>query len=280
MAVEGDTTGAVTRAVAGSDVDAAAQAARNVELNTGVKPATTSELPAGLPEGYKSVEDFVKAVHDGTYKPAGEVKTEAAKAEPAKDDPLAKAATPELPPEIANHPVVGQAMKDFAAKGDLAPEQVKDIATKLNIPEALVQGYVDNAKQVAAQKVTDSGFDAKPFHEVAGGAEGWGKFVEWANANKSPAEVKAWGDAVNSNPTAALSLTKEFFADYKQHGGGEQRRDITAENTGKTTGQALDTYDSWAQVKVDMNDPRYLDPVKRDPAFIKAVEQKLARSQL
>lgn len=256
-------SGGVTRVQSDGNPDGQAKANADSQGVT-AKPEAGTEVAApatGLPEGYASVEDFVKAVNDGTYK--------APEAKPAETP-----AEGGLPPEIANHPKVGAAAKEFAETGKLSDETIKTTAEALGVPEALVKAYADNA--IAAKTLNDESvaFDAKPFHDLAGGDKGWNEFVDWANSALSAEELATFGKAVDTDSKIGLALAKTHYAAYREAGGGAEPRDLS--NLPGGAGDGGDVYESMAQVTKDMANPDYA----KDPAFRAKVEAKLSRSKI
>lgn len=250
--------------------DVAAQELANATAaNGGVAPAGAPVVegqapapeagtrPEGLPEGYDSYEAFSKAVLDGTYKPA-----EAAK--PEVDDGNAPAADdPRLVPYTT----------EFTEAGKLSDESITKAATEFGVSEDMVRIYVAGlagSVDAAATEITS----------VAGGTEGYAQFSEWAaGGGMTPEQIALYDKALDGDPKVAKALLETHVANWKAAGFGPGPVDVTQGIPPEGQVQQGSGYESWAQVSKDMADPRYTgNGGKRDPAFIKSVEEKLARS--
>jgi hypothetical protein len=253
--------------------DAAAQELANATAaNGGVAPAQAApgvavEAPApeagtrpeGLPEGYDSYEAFSKAVLDGTYKPAA-----APVAEPVVDDGNAPAADdPRLVPYT----------EEFTTNGNLSDESIDKAAKEFGVSPEMVRIYVAGlagSADAAANDITS----------VAGGAEGYAQFSEWAaGGGMTPEQQALYNKALDGDPKVAKALLETHVANWKAAGFGPAPVDVTQGIPPEGQQTAGAGYESWAQVQMDMADPRYSgNGGTRDPAFIKGVEEKLARS--
>jgi hypothetical protein len=94
--------------------------------------------------------------------------------------------------------------------------------------------------------------------------------VSWAQANMSEAEIDAYNTAVNStNPDVIKMAVMGLKGRYEATNGAEPA--LVSGDLGGVTGAV---FESWAQVREAMRDPKYA----KDPAYRREVEQKLGRS--
>lgn len=134
---------------------------------------------------------------------------------------------------------------------------------KAGIPRSIVDNYINGA-QLQAQEF------ANGVVNQVGGKEAYAEMTKWAADNLSPDEVTAYNEAVNSGDYKRVMMAvKALRGDYTAATGREPSL-----VTGKQTTVNADSYESWAQVTKDMNSIEY----KKDPAFRKQVEARLARS--
>ncbi len=110
---------------------------------------------------------------------------------------------------------------------------------------------------------------------VEGGADGYGKFIEWASGALSPAQKAAYNKALDSDPSVAKELLRGFNETYKASGFGPGPRDIAEEaSQGGASGVASQGFASQAEQQAAIRDPRY----KKDASYRKSVEQRIAKS--
>jgi hypothetical protein len=230
-------------------------------------PPTTpvADRPAWLPEKFKTPEDMAKAY--------GELESKLGAPKPpvaptaAPKDPLA--VTPQAAPtEAAAAQAVASAGLDFGAleqefldKGAISPENYATLEAK-GIGKEVVDNYIAGRQALAKQYESE-------VKSVAGGDEGWTKLVSWAATALSPAEIQAFNNATASRDTAMAKLAvsglqARYTAQY-----GSQPPLVGGKSVSGPGG-----YESVAQMKADMKDPRY----KVDPAFRKQVEQRVANA--
>lgn len=112
--------------------------------------------------------------------------------------------------------------------------------------------------------------------DICGGQENYQRMAQWAaNGGATEADIKAYDEAMYSGDMdrirqAVTALNARYVAAE-----GTQNSGRIQPGQAQTGGPAGDTYGSWAQVQADMRDPRY----SKDPAFVRMVETKLARSK-
>lgn len=219
-----------------------------------------SSRPEGLPEKFESVEAMAKSYAELESKlgqPKEEAKEEA-KAEPTNDLEIADKA-------VESAGLNMEALtQEYADNGELG-EQSYEALAKAGIPKETVDQFIAGQQAVAAQQQNE-------IKGLVGGDDAYTEMTEWAQQNLTPAEVEAYNQAVNAGNMETIKLAVT----------GLQARYTAANGTdpqllaGKAAPTTQAGYESWAQVQVDMSDPRYA----KDPAFQAEVQEKLANSNL
>jgi hypothetical protein len=153
--------------------------------------------------------------------------------------------------------------KEFMETGKLSDATYEAMAAK-NIPRAVVDAHI------AGQFALADGYRANVMSAV-GGEENFTAMSQWAGVNVPQAELVAYNKAVDSGDIEVVRLAVEgLYAKYTAANGVQPRL------LGGGRSEALDKYESTAQLTADMRDPRY----QKDPAYRASVEQKLARSNI
>jgi len=219
-----------------------------------------SSRPEGLPEKFESVEALAKSYAELESKlgqPKEEAKEEA-KAEPTNDLEIADKA-------VESAGLNMEALtQEYAENGELG-EQSYEALAKAGIPKETVDQFIAGQQAVAAQQQNE-------IKSLVGGDDAYTEMTAWAQQNLTPAEVDAYNQAVNAGNMETIKLAVT----------GLQARYTAANGTdpkllsGKAAPTSQGGYESWAQVQVDMGDPRYA----KDPAFQAEVQEKLANSNL
>lgn len=256
---------------------------------------TATERPAWLPEHFSDVDTFVKSATD-TKAELTRVQQELAALKKAPAEKPADAPADEAPapkPEDAPEKPEGDLdipeapasvdltvyEKEYEETGDVAEERRDEIAKQLfpALDPAVARQYID--QYIEAAKVRDSATKAaaetqtESLYKAVGGQEAYTDMVKWAATNLSPAERDAFNKSVNSGDFAAQSLAVEGLKSKWQGAVGRIPGRVLAGNPGNPGVQA---YESSAQMRADMRDPRY----KTDPAFRAKVEQRVAISNI
>lgn len=241
--------------------DQAGQEAREAQAANPQPKGEEGKRPEGLPEGFDTLEAFVAAVNDGTYKPG-----EAQAADP-------KAAAQE--PPAVDDPRLVPYTEELSTKGELSPESVTKAAKEFGVSEEMVRTYVSGLSSAQAVLMAD-------FHAVAGSPDDYAAFAEWAPTGLTEAQLNAYNKSLDADPDTAKVLLAQYVGAWKAAGGGPGPRDLSKDGQGGGGGQeAGDVYASWAQVTEAMRDKRYTgEGGRKDPAYIKSVEEKLGRSNL
>lgn len=120
------------------------------------------------------------------------------------------------------------------------------------------------------QQITDS------LYQLAGGQQEYQKLTAWAADNITEERKEAWNEALNTADVGSMEAQlKSFMWDMQQQRGFEPKL-----GGGRTPSNEVKAFNSEAEVVEMMNDPRYRDPARRDPAFVREVEKRIAMSNV
>ena len=113
-------------------------------------------------------------------------------------------------------------------------------------------------------------------HNAVGGPDKYKQMVEWASSNMKESTKEAWNDAIEDGDIEVVEqMAKGFMWDMLQARGYEPKL-----GGGRAPTNDTKAFNSEAEVVQMMNDPRYRDPSRRDPAFVKEVERRIAMSDV
>jgi hypothetical protein len=228
-----------------------------VEGTEGTPP---EDRPQWLPEKFKSPEDMAKAY--------SELEAKLGQAKPVDPPAADPAATPPADPQAALADK-GLDLQDFssefAQKGELSTESYEKLA-KAGYSRQIVDQYIEGQRAVAARFETD-------IMSEVGGSEKYSEITTWAKANLTPQEIAAYNTAVSSgNADQAKLAALGLGAKFEKANGSDPQRLLGGQSSGNTS----DVYESVAELKEAMKDPRY----KNDPAYRAKVQSKLGRSNV
>ncbi|MCC8109914.1 MAG: hypothetical protein LIQ30_12910 [Planctomycetes bacterium] len=236
------------------------------EQNPASTAAPTGERPAWLPEGFDTPEALAAAYAEMTKKTSGETD------KPDQTDPQSTdkpaAATDESVAEFVQDTGLDPAAlsQEIATTGDINGEAKTALAQKLEkagLPPSMIDEYISGQKAVMEATVRD-------IKAVAGGEEGYNQMAEWARENLSEAEIQAFSNIMlNADVNTAKLTVGNLYARYKGSAAipGSRVRGSTGTGGG-------DVFHSIQQQVDAQSDPRYA----KDPAFRRAVEEKIART--
>lgn len=157
---------------------------------------------------------------------------------------------------------VAAARSELAKDGKLSDATLEALE-KAGYPKALVNAYVQGQMaQVAAYETSVQG--------LVGGAEQYGKLIDWASANLSPGEVDAFDKAVMSGDLSAATFAVKAV---EARMGLNKARKPTRQVQGRTAAP-LSGFADQAAMMAAMNDPRY----STDPKYRKQVERRVGLS--
>jgi hypothetical protein len=158
-----------------------------------------------------------------------------------------------------------------------------EFGVERSIVDSVIEGQVSRRSEGHAQaqrtaeqaKAAQDAMIADVTSVVEGGADGYGKFIEWASKSLSPAQKDAYNKALDSDPSVAKELLRGYNESYKASGFGPGPRDIAEEaSQGGDVGQAVQGFASQAEQQAAIRDPRY----RKDAAYRKSVEGRIAKS--
>jgi len=156
--------------------------------------------------------------------------------------------------------------QEYSANGQLSEDSYKQLEAG-GVTRAIADDYI------AGQKALGQQIGNTVKSEVGGEAE-YGNMVDWAKANYSQDQIRAYDTAVNSgNVEMAKMAAKGLHADYQNDTGQEGK--VYGGKTPNPAGHA-DVFRSNAEVTAAMKDPRY----EHDPAFRQDVLNKLDNSDI
>ena len=237
------------------------------------KSAAAITRPEWLPEKFATVEDMAASYKELEAKQSGAKPAEAAPAVVPVVPPVVapKDALAITPPDAAATAVSAAGLDmaalnaEFAQSGALSEASMAALAAK-GFDKATVDGYV------AGQQALASAFQAEVKSATPGGADKYGEMVEWAKVNLSEAEITAYNSAMNtSDKEQAKLLVAGLGAKFSAAVGNEPTL-----QGGRPSGSPGDVFESIAQMKSAMSDPKY----KTDPAYRRSVAEKLGRSDI
>ncbi len=211
-------------------------------------PAADPNRPAWLPEKFKSPEDLAKA-----YK----------ELEAGRGAPAPKIVSPVKTTDgetTVNFDVI---TAEFAENGAVSDKSYK-APEKQGLSRAVVDQYIAGQQALAQAHTAD-------LATVTGGQEKLTAVLQWAGKNLSKEEIAGYNSQIDAGNLPAAKLLLEAFARKHTEAVG---KDPNLVKGSPAANKGTGSYESMAQVTVDMRNPKY----QTDPAFRKMVEQKLANS--
>lgn len=225
------------------------------DINTGEETAPVKQEEAPKTEEkilgkFSSQEELIKSYQE-LEKKIGQPKEE--------DQPL----TAEPKAEGLKGIDFSSVQNEFEENGELSEATIKSLEDS-GLPKSYVDNYIEGIKAVATK------FEAEA-HESVGGKEEYGKMIDWVQNNLSDTEIQMFNEGIDRDNQTAIYTIKGMAARYRAE---TTEPNLTVGETGTATSGLK--YESMAQVKADMSNPKYAN----DPAFRKQVEDKLARSTI
>lgn len=213
------------------------------------------DRPDWLDEKFKTPEDLAKAYKELEAKQGGK-KPDEGDSQGGDDDAARKTV------EDAGLDYDSLA-EDYATNGGQLSDAAYAKLEEAGIPRDIVDSYI--AGQVAiADNLRLTAFN------VVGGEDNYMAMVQWAQANMKPAEIEAFNSVVGGSDADKIQFAVSGLkARYEAVNGSDPT--LMGGNTNVATG---DVFESWAQVKEAMRNPKYAS----DPAYRSKVEAKLGRS--
>lgn len=228
-------------------VETSTQSSIDEEAN---KVAEENSRPEWLPEKFKSVEDLAKA-YTALESKLGQ-----------KDEaPVEEVASTELDTSAY--------MDEFMSTGNLGEESRAEL-NKRGIPNEMIDGYLSSLQAQQQASVTE-------FYNAVGGEEQFKAVSVWASKGNGDQNVlEAYNSAIERGDTVtAQALFGTLSNSYQQQNGNFGRR-VSATGSANSN----DGFASMAEMMEAMKDTRYMGTeTQRDPAYIREVEARLARSK-
>lgn len=194
-----------------------------------------------------------------------ETKPDDDKSEEEKKDDAAKAAAEAAGLNLTSY------SEEFSTTGDVAPEKRQEIIDALSKTDtfkgldvaSLVNDYIDGKKALVSN-------DQSMFMDAAGGADQYGRMMQWAAEKLPPEQQAVFNKAVESGDRHATMFAIEGLKAKFEAANGRDATPLKGSGVTPTTSG----YKSSAEMQADMRKPEY----KNNPAFRQKVAEKLAAS--
>lgn len=227
------------------------------------EPTPDPERPDWLPEKFSTVEEMAEAYKqlesklgaggDKGSTEGGEGDTEGANTD---DQKAAEKAVEDAGLDM------DALTQEFQTDGELSEASLAKLE-KAGISKDMVDAYVAGQMALAEQAT-------QRVYARVGGEETFKEMVSWAADNMTPEEIKAYNAAVDSGDEGQINLALDGLSAKFKASRGTKPNLIG----GRKSSTGTDTFQSTSELTSAMRDPRY----KTDPAYRRAVEEKLARS--
>ena len=206
------------------------------------------ERPAWLPEKFATAEDMATAY--------GELEAKLSASEPEPTDPPAGLSAEDMQAYT----------KEWDENKGLSDETYTELQTKYGVARDLVDQYIQG-QQAIAEGMADR------LYSLTGGQESYTDMIEWARTSLDKGEAKAFDDLMDRGDEGSMQYAiRGLYARYMSETGGRGPSVLQ----GKTAKGNTNAFQSVAQIKQAMSDPRY----KNDPAYRKEVEERMAISNV
>jgi hypothetical protein len=222
---------------------------------------TTEPTPSAEPQKdelilgkFKSQEDLIKS-----YQELERKQSEFSKPKEEEE------ATKEDKPLEANTKVnfdFSSAQKEFDEIGELSQNTI-DALEKAGLPKSYIDNYIAGLDAVAQQ------FEQRAYTSTDG-EENYKQMTDWVTQNLPESEIQQFNDNISKDNETALFTIKGMYARFQSE---TKEPSLT---TGTNAQQSGSAYESVAQMKADMSNPKYAT----DSAFRKMVADKISRSKV
>lgn len=233
----------------------------NTPPETPNQTSTTPVRPADVPEKFWDAEKGI-INHEALLKSYNELSSKIGKPQdppatlPADDQQQPKAQPVVQPVDYAKYST------EFLESGELSADSYAELE-KAGYDRGMVDAYLEGQKALAATI-------AQKAYEIAGGQSAYEAMVDWGAQHLSDEEIEAFDQAIQGTDAQKAAAIRDLKSRYTEAVGNPP---TLINGSERSTGTA---YESTAQMKADMKDPRY----KNDPAFRAEVERKLANSTI
>jgi len=219
--------------------------------------AGDSDRPEWLPEKFNSAEDMAKAYSELETKLSGNDAPQASEVQNMSQDDVAE----KLDDAGLNFDAFAE---EFIENGTLSDEAYNALE-EANIPKEFVDSWLEG-QQVLVEQTRSEVFN------MVGGEEQYSEIITWASNNLPEHEIDAFNAAIETgDKSLAMLVVQGLSAKYQATNGVEPSL-----VQGQASTSVGGSYQSVAEVKAAMSDPRY----SSDPAYRKTVAEKLARSSV
>lgn len=151
--------------------------------------------------------------------------------------------------------------KEYSETGNLSEASLKALEG-IGVTKSIVDTYFRGQEALAANEVAQT-------QAIVGGKEAYDAILAWASTNLDETEIKVYNDAMLGDLPTRKFAVEAMKAKYHGKVGSDPKIIVGSGASQSSTG-----YESVAQMTRDMKDARYA----KDPAFRKAVADKIARS--
>lgn len=151
---------------------------------------------------------------------------------------------------------------EFAEKGALSDQSYQTLE-KAGISKATADAYIEGQRAAATLKFQE-------VSKLVGGEEQYRAIASWAASALSPQDLEAYNAAVSGRDMASIRLAVQGLQAQYVAANGKSPNLIGGAASPTSAG-----YESMAQMKSDISDPRY----STDPAFRAMVMRKAAASK-
>lgn len=221
------------------------------------------ERPDWLPDKFSSAEQMAQAYGE-LEKKLGQPKEETTTEEAPKEPQGNESATEVV--EVLDKAGLNfdEFQSEYSEKGGLSDDAYNKLE-QAGFSKSLVDSWIQGQEALA------SGYQNQVYGMV-GGEQSYVDMVNWASDNLPDHEITAFNTAVDSGDINQVQFAVNgLAARYRTEVGTEPN--LVQGNSSTNTGG---TFQSTAELTAAMSDPRY----QKDPAYRKAVSDKLARSSV
>ncbi len=140
----------------------------------------------------------------------------------------------------------------------------------MGYPRDLVEAYVRGQQALADQAIGE-------VHQVVGGSDQYAKMMQWAQRALDDSARDAFNAQVQSGD---MQVGKEAVKGLHARYLAAQGSTAPLLEGSRTNGAPANAFRSEAEVVAAMQDPRYMNPAKADPAYVRDVNERLRNSEL
>ena len=161
---------------------------------------------------------------------------------------------------------IGEFEAEYARDGRLGEESYKKLADA-GFSREVVDRYIQASRIISDNAVAD-------VKKLAGGEEDYARMADWARQHLSPEEQAVYNDIMNSGSLPHIRMAVAgLVGRWRAENGRPPALSLTG-SASASGGSGIRPFASSAEVVEAMRDPRY----GKDPAYVKAVERRLAVS--